>query len=77
MWMHFIKLELRRDAFSQKIAEEWKLLTENITSSQSLNSFKTRLDTHLSTVWFNVFIKVYPTIFSFLLLLIVGIIRSY
>ncbi len=41
--------ELRRDAFSQRIIDDWNSLTEKIVNSESLDIFKGRLDKHWST----------------------------
>ncbi len=47
-----LNLEVRKHAFSQRIIDDWNSLTENIVSSETLDSFKGRLDKHWSTEWF-------------------------
>ncbi len=44
--------ELRRHAFSQRIIDDWKSLTEKIVNLESLDIFKGRLDKHWSTELF-------------------------
>ena len=40
-------LDIRKFSFSQRIVNEWNLLTEHIVLSPSLNVFKAKLDVHL------------------------------
>ena len=40
-------LDIRKFSFSQRIVNEWNLLTEHVVLSPSLNVFKARLDVHL------------------------------
>ncbi len=39
-----VKLELRRNFFSQRVVEKWNMLPEDIVSAPSITSFKKKLD---------------------------------
>ena len=38
-----VKLELRRNFFSQRVVEKWNMLPEDIVSAPSITSFKKKL----------------------------------
>ena len=46
--------ELRKFTFSQRVVDDWNSLTEDIVSSESLNTFKSRLDKYWHTKWYKI-----------------------
>ena len=45
-----VSLDVERYKFGNKVCNEWNLLTEDVVSAGSLNTFKAKLDHHLRNV---------------------------
>ena len=46
--------DVRKYAFSQRVIDQWNSLTEEIVSSESLNIFKSKLDKHWQSRWYQI-----------------------
>ena len=42
-----VKLNVRKNFFSQRVVNDWNKLPENVMNSTSINMFKKRLDCHV------------------------------
>ena len=42
-----VKLNVRKNLFSQRVVSDWNILPETVINSTSINMFKNRLDCHL------------------------------
>ena len=42
-----VKLNVRKNFFSQRVVNDWNILPETVINSSSINMFKNRLDCHL------------------------------
>ena len=45
-----VSWDVGRYKFGNRVCNEWNLLTEDVVSARSLNTFKTKLDHHLRNV---------------------------
>ena len=45
-----VSLDAGRKQFGNRVCNEWNLLTEDVVSAGSLNTFKTKLDHHLRNI---------------------------